>query len=76
MVAHYPPQPLKRKTGGVIAIALAPTSLNNLARLYQSQRRYEAAEPLYLEALGMLLEISPKGTIGLWQLAIVWQGGR
>jgi tetratricopeptide (TPR) repeat protein len=29
------------------------TSLNNLAGLYDKQRRYEEAEPLYQEALAM-----------------------
>jgi tetratricopeptide (TPR) repeat protein len=29
------------------------TSLNNLAALYESQGRYEEAEPLYLDALAM-----------------------
>ena len=28
-------------------------SLNNLARLYNSQGKYEEAEPLYLEALAI-----------------------
>jgi len=32
------------------------TSLNNLAGLYRAQGRYEAAEPLYLEALAILAE--------------------
>ena len=29
------------------------TSLNNLAGLYESQGRYEEAEPLYIQALDM-----------------------
>jgi tetratricopeptide (TPR) repeat protein len=28
-------------------------SLNNLAKLYDSQRKYEEAEPLYLQALAI-----------------------
>ena len=31
------------------------TSLNNLAGLYRSQGRYEEAEPLYQEALAILM---------------------
>ncbi|MFM7323771.1 MAG: tetratricopeptide repeat protein, partial [Nodosilinea sp.] len=33
---------------------LVASSLNNLALLYDNQGRYEAAEPLYLEALAIL----------------------
>jgi hypothetical protein len=32
------------------------TSLNNLAALYESQGRYGEAEPLYVQALGILVQ--------------------
>jgi tetratricopeptide (TPR) repeat protein len=53
------------------------TSINNLAALYEKQRRYKEAEVMYVEALAMqrraLPEDHPDIAISLWNLALMYE---